>query len=178
MIRPAWFLPVLACVLALSGACPGTAWAQVEDELPATPEVRQTVPSGPSEQDGPYGGPLWQRGFLLGDPGRVRSRLAARGVTAALLEQAEVLGNVSGGTRRGAAFGGLLTMEVALDTEAAGLWPGGTFQASALQIHGRGLSLDNLDNTLTPEPATTALALRIRDTHTQQLRRTPSARSA
>jgi DNA-binding SARP family transcriptional activator len=42
-----------------------------------------------------------------------------------------------------------------------------------LQAH-----LDNLDNTLTPEPATTALALRIRDTHTQQLRRTPSARSA
>ena len=37
-----------------------------------------------------------------------------------------------------------------------------------LQAH-----LDNLDNTLTPEPATTALALRIRDTHTQQLRRTP-----
>ena len=42
-----------------------------------------------------------------------------------------------------------------------------------LQAH-----LDNLDNTLTPEPATTALALPIRDTHTQQLRRTPSARSA
>jgi len=37
-----------------------------------------------------------------------------------------------------------------------------------LQAH-----LDNLDNTLTPEPATTALALRIRDTHTQRLRRTP-----
>ena len=31
-----------------------------------------------------------------------------------------------------------------------------------LQAH-----LDNLDNTLSPEPATTALALRIRDTHTE-----------
>ena len=42
-----------------------------------------------------------------------------------------------------------------------------------LQAH-----LDNLDNTLTPEPATTALALRIRDTHTQQLRRSTPPRSA
>ena len=42
-----------------------------------------------------------------------------------------------------------------------------------LQAH-----LDNLDNTLAPEPATTALALRIRDTHTQQLRRSAPPRSA
>ena len=42
-----------------------------------------------------------------------------------------------------------------------------------LQAH-----LDNLDNTLTPEPATTAVALRIRDTHTQQLRRSTPPRSA
>ncbi len=42
-----------------------------------------------------------------------------------------------------------------------------------LQAH-----LDNLDNTLTPEAATTALALRIRDNQTQQLRRSSPPRSA
>ena len=132
----------------LALACSGAAWAQPgTDDQPATPEVRQAVPGGQDDQTETYGGPFWQRGNLLGDPARVRSRLAARGVTFGLLEQAEVLGNVTGGTRRGAAFDGLLTMSVGLDTEAAGLWPGGTFNASALQIHGRSLSFDNLDNT-------------------------------
>ncbi len=115
-------------------------------DLPAAPEVRQAVPGGQSDQTEPYGGPLWQRGNLLGNPGRLRSALAARGVTFGLLEQAEVLGNVTGGVRRGAVFEGLLTMSLGVDTEQAGLWPGGTFNASAFQIHGRGLSLNNLDN--------------------------------
>ncbi len=113
---------------------------------PAAPEARQAVPGGQSDQKETYGGPLWQRGNLLGDPGRIRSSLAARGVAFGLLEQAEVLGNVTGGVRRGAAFEGLLTMGVGLDTEKAGLWPGGTFNATAYQIHGRGLSLNNLAN--------------------------------
>lgn len=113
---------------------------------PGAPEARQAVPGGQSDQVEPYGGPVWQRSALLGDPGGARSRLAARGVTFGLLEQAEVLGNPTGGTRQGAVFEGLLTVSAGLDTGKAGLWPGGTFNASAYQIHGRGLSLNNLGN--------------------------------
>lgn len=113
---------------------------------PAAPESRQATPGGETNQAEPYAGPLWERGTLLGDPTGTRTRLAAHGLSFGLNEQAEVIGNATGGTRRGAVFEGLLSMSVGLDTEKAGLWPGGIFNASAYQVHGRGLSLNNLGN--------------------------------
>ncbi len=113
---------------------------------PAAPEVRQGTPGGESNAAEPYGGPLLQRSVLLGDPLGLRSRMAAHGVTYGLNEAAEVIGNATGGTRRGAVFEGLLSMSVGLNTEKAGLWPGGIFNVSAYQVHGRGLSLNNLAN--------------------------------
>ena len=129
----------------------GNAYAQgtggpLQPSQPASPEVRQGTPGGESNATEPYSGPLMQRSVLLGDPLGLRSRLAAHGITFGLAESAEVIGNVSGGTHRGAVFEGLLAMSVGLDTGTAGLWPGGIFNASAYQIHGRGLSLNNLAN--------------------------------
>ena len=132
----------LAALLLGSNAAAQTS----QPNQPAAPEARQAVPGGQTDQTEPFAGPLWQRGNLLGDPAGLRSALAARGITLGLQEQAEVLGNPSGGVHRGAVFEGLLTMGFGFDTEKAGLWPGGTFNASAYQVHGRGLSLNNLDN--------------------------------
>lgn len=85
-----------------------------------------------------------QRSQLLGDLGGVRSRLAGYGVSLGLTETSEVLGNVTGGIHRGAAYDGLTTMSLGIDTQRAFGWEGGTFNVSALQIHGRSLSSDNL----------------------------------
>ncbi len=136
----AW-LPVLA--LLANGTA---AQAQTNSGAPI-PATRQTeaTPQPAGEADS-FGGPLWQRSNLFGDPAGCRSALAAHGVTFGLQEQAEILGNASGGTRRGAVFEGLLSMSAGVDTEKAGLWSGGTFNVSGYQIHGRGLSLNNLDN--------------------------------
>ncbi len=85
-----------------------------------------------------------QRNLLLGDMGGLRPALAGYGVTLGLAEVSEVLGNVTGGIHRGAAYDGLTEASLGLDTQRAFGFYGGTFNISALQYHGRSLSSDNL----------------------------------
>ena len=70
--------------------------------------------------------------------------LAQYGISFAIQETSEVLGNVTGGAQRGAAYDGLTQMALQLDTQRAFGWHGGTFNVSALQIHGSNLSASNL----------------------------------
>src|SRR5208283_5510913 len=70
--------------------------------------------------------------------------LSRYGMSFALQETSEILGNVSGGVKQGYAYDGLTQMVLQGDTQRAFGWYGGTFNASALQIHGRSLSADNL----------------------------------
>ena len=51
-----------------------------------------------------------------------------------------MLGNVTGGARRGADYDGLTQAILQMDTQRAFGWYGGLFNISALQIHGRNLS--------------------------------------
>ena len=87
---------------------------------------------------------IMTRNNLLGDMGGARSWLLAKGISYGINETSEVLGNVTGGTRTGADYDGLTLMSVGLDTDKAFGWHGGTFNVSALEIHGRNLSADNL----------------------------------
>ncbi len=82
---------------------------------------------------------------MLGDRwGGLRPVLGGYGVSLSLLETSEMLGNVSGGVRQGFEYDGSTYGVLQIDTKKAfGLY-GGTFNASALQIHGRNLSTDNL----------------------------------
>jgi porin len=89
-------------------------------------------------------GGIWERSSLLGDPAGLRSRLGAAGISLGLQETSEVFGNLTGGVHQGAAYDGLTDMSLGLDTARAFGWAGGTFNVSALQIHGRSLSADNL----------------------------------
>ncbi|MDR3629167.1 MAG: carbohydrate porin [Desulfocapsaceae bacterium] len=63
-----------------------------------------------------------------------------------MTETSEVLGNLGGGQLRNSDYDGLTTMTFSLDTGKAFNAPGGTLNISALQIHGRSLSTDNLKN--------------------------------
>jgi porin len=95
---------------------------------------------------GPFGflNTLSRSDFMLGDMWGLRTALSQYGVSFALQETSEVLGNVTGGAQRGAAYDGLTQMAAQLDTKRAfGLY-GGTFNVSALQIHGDNLSATNL----------------------------------
>lgn len=92
---------------------------------------------------------LWTRSNLLGDMGGLRPFLGQVGLTFSLQETSEVFGNTSGGVSRGVAYEGLTQMGLTLDTAKAFGWSGGEFNASALQIHGRNLSAERLDNLQT-----------------------------
>lgn len=147
-------MPRFATVVAVSLACFGLVAPAVaqpaspsEDTLPASPEQRQQAPTGPTEAAEPEKGTgLLQRDKLLGDLGGLRTRLEDKGITFGLQEQAEVFGNVTGGVRRGAIFEGALLMSLAVDTEKLVSFPGGKINVSAYQIHGSGLSGNNLGN--------------------------------
>jgi porin len=81
---------------------------------------------------------------LLGDMWGLRPALSKYGMTLNITETSEVLGNATGGARRGAAYDGLTTATLQMDTQRAFGLNGGLFNVSALQIHGQNLSASNL----------------------------------
>jgi porin len=92
---------------------------------------------------------LGRSNYLLGNMWGLRPFLSQYGISFALQETSEVLGNVSGGRNQGFDYDGLTQMLLQLDTRRAFGWYGGTFNASALQVHGRNLSADNLSTLQT-----------------------------
>ena len=80
--------------------------------------------------------------------GGLRPWLSDRGVTFQLNYIGEVLGDVSGGMRRGAIYDGRLELVIDVDLEKAAGWKGGALHANAYQIHGDGLSRDYVGNLL------------------------------
>lgn len=101
----------------------------------------QTAPAEGSAQNG-----LREGDKLLGDLGGLRTRLGARGIEFNLQETSEILGNVTGGVRRGAVYEGATLMGLTIDADKTIGLAGSTINVSAYQIHGRGLTASNLNN--------------------------------
>ena len=143
LARPTW--PGIALALPAGWLCAGLAQAQtaVTTDQPA---AAQTAPTAAQDPCAPPPADLFDPAHtaLLGDMGGVRSALCKIGVTLQIQDINEVLGNVSGGTRRGADYDGLTTVTIGLDTGTAFKLPGGTFNLSVLNIRGRSISADNL----------------------------------
>ena len=105
---------------------------------------------------------------MLGDMWGLRPWLSQYGVSFSLQETSEELGNVTGGTRKSFDYDGLTQMAVQMDTQRAFGWYGGTFNASALQIHGRNLSAENLDTLQTSSGIESPRATRLWELWYQQ----------
>ena len=116
------------------------------DGTAQTPPPSPALPVSPSENasSGSGGSSALQNNTLLGDLFGLRSALSSYGITITLQETSEVLGNPLGGIRQGADYHGLTQAALQLDTEQAFGWHGGLFNISALQIHGRDLTEDDL----------------------------------
>ncbi len=147
-------LRLAAVLFAIAAICPVTpAAAQASgpaNTLPGTPDTRQATPGGetgvkPGEEGAKS---VWERANLFGDLGGMRTSLAERGISFGLSEASEVFGNATGGVKRGVIYEGVTQFSVGLDTEKLFGLEGGTFNVSGYQIHGRGLSLNNLGNNL------------------------------
>lgn len=96
----------------------------------------------------PHAGDFWTRDVLTGDWGGRRTALEDAGIILGADSIDEILGNVAGGVRRGAIYDGRLEALVTLDLAKLVSWPNATFHANAYQIHGRGLSANDLGNNL------------------------------
>lgn len=92
---------------------------------------------------------IWARGNLFGDLGGVRSSLSDHGLSFGLKDMDEVLGNVSGGARQEAAYDGATLFGIGLDTQKAGAWDGGIFNANVVLIRGGNISSDHQLNLQT-----------------------------
>jgi porin len=79
---------------------------------------------------------LWQREHFSSGWDGARAALADRGVDLTLAYTAEGFANVSGGRRRGAAYGGLLELGLDADLEKLAGWRGGRFHVNAIYPHG------------------------------------------
>jgi porin len=123
----------------------GPAWAAPPVVQVPTDEQLQPGQDA-TASNGPFGflNNISRSGYMLGDMWGLRTALSQYGISFALEETSEVLGNATGGAQRGAAYDGLTQMIVQLDTKRAFGWYGGTFNVSALQIHGTNLSSNNL----------------------------------
>ena len=83
---------------------------------------------------------------LTGDWNGARSSLEAQGLQLGADEIADVLGNVAGGTRQGAAAEGRLEIFANVDLAQVLGWKGAFVRANAYQIHGKGLTATRLNN--------------------------------
>ena len=86
---------------------------------------------------------------LLGDMWGFRTKLSSFGVTLAIVETAETLGNVTGGQQTGNKYDGLTQVIAQLDTQRAFNFYGGLANVSFLNLWGGNLSLSNLDTLQT-----------------------------
>jgi porin len=111
--------------------------AQADSTAPAPDAAAQTLAPDAS---GPFG--FLSAGAadpnLFGDMGEY-------GLTLNLTENAEIIGNVTGGAKQGFEENGLTTATLQLDTQKAFGWNGGTFNVSGLHIWGGDISSSNLD---------------------------------
>jgi porin len=145
----------LTCLLSLGVVQP--AFAQASGEAAPSSTPAETAPSSTppatdaakADQAPPAPTGFWDRSNLFGDMGGLRPWLGNYGVTLSLQETSEYLNNLSGGTHRSGAYDGLTQLGVVVDTQKAFGLPGGTFNVSALQIHGTNLTQRNLQTLQT-----------------------------
>jgi porin len=120
----------------------GSAWAQAPGQ--SSPVASSPGPKPAVQTNAGLLNSLSSANNLFGDMGGLRPWLAGAGISYGITETSEVLGNLTGGVHTGAAYEGLTLLSAGLDTSKAFGWRGGTFNVSALWIHGRNLSADNL----------------------------------
>ena len=115
--------------------------------LAAMPAIAQDEAAPAAAASQPPAG-FFERDTLTDGWFGLAPRLKDHGVVLSATEIGEVLGNVSGGLKTGAIYEGRLELDLDLDLgQVIGL-DNTVLHASAYQIHGRGLSQNDLGNNL------------------------------
>src|ERR1700743_1260662 len=131
--------------------------AMAQDE-PA-PSPAEAAPQEAAAPQGPF-----ERDSLTGGWFGRAPKLKEHGIAIAATETSEMLANVTGGTKTGALYDGRLELDLDVDLgQVIGL-ENTVMHVKAYQIHGRGLSANNLDgNLLTPSSIEAERTIRLFD---------------
>ena len=114
--------------------------------------VGSALPAAAQDAGGPNASGIPEQSIATslpynGDPFGHRKALAEKGITYGLNYVGQWQGNTSGGTQRGSIYIGRLEAYADIDLAKFG-WQGLTLHTNGFQIHGRGLSRDNIANNL------------------------------
>ena len=119
-----------------------------QDDAPS-PDANVQTPETSGKQ-APAATPTIQTSLgKYGDPGGIRAYLDAKGIDYSFTYIGEVLGNSSGGAKQGATYEGRLDANLDIDLEKLAGFKGAAVHAEAFQIHGRGLTGNNLLDNFT-----------------------------
>ncbi|GEP01922.1 carbohydrate porin [Methylobacterium haplocladii] len=142
--------PTIALALCLVGATTARAEQSrpVYEGAGGDPRISISQPESTSQASGGYTRSIEPSLGPLGDPLGLRPELKARGIEYSLTYIADLLGNPSGGVRRGTAVSDRLNLRLNLDLERLAGWEGATVHANAYFIHGTGLSRYYVGNLL------------------------------
>ena len=143
----------VACTIACAAGPAAHARVVIVQPLPDQVSIN-------ASQD-PLSNGIVQRSQFGGNLFGLRTMLGRYGVSLNLSETSEVLGNVSGGIARNAAYDGLTVASLDVDSRRAGGYAGGTLHVSALDYHGRNFSADTLLNLQTVSGIEADRALRL-----------------
>jgi porin len=92
---------------------------------------------------------IWERDTLLGTFDRERTELCDKGYQFGAISTNEILGNTSGGTKRGTTEQGRTEIDLDFDLEKIAELKGLTAHASAMFVYGGRMSSHNLGNLMT-----------------------------
>ena len=107
----------------------------------------QPVAACAQDVDDPDG--FFVRPSLLGDWGGLRSQLQEQGIFFTLTQTSDLLGNVSGGVKRGVEYDGLFQPQIDVDLGKLMGWSGFSAHVAGYVVQGKGLSQTNLQNIMT-----------------------------
>ena len=161
--------------LAIAVTALGVAMLRQANPAQATPPPLLAPLPAPSGSPGPqtsYFKGLNKSGQLFGNLFGIRPALSKHGITLSASETSELLGNVSGGLKKGFVYDGLTQADLQMDTQRAFGHYGGLVNISALQIHGGNLSANNLGTLQTSSGITADPSTRLWEAWYQQQLRT------
>jgi len=128
---------------------PGPWWCDVRAAIVGLfLTILQSATASAQQAASPHEGDLWTRDVLTGNWDGERSALEDKGLLFGADTIDEILGNPSGGTRQGVIYEGRLELLTTINLEKTVGWTGATFHANGYQIRGRGLSANDLGDTL------------------------------
>jgi porin len=163
-LKVSWFIAVVLMVFSAGSALGQQEENRTGDDKPATGQAdKKTDDDKPADPDTGQSTVEETTLGLLPNPFEKKY-----GIKFAATYIGETLGNISGGLKQGAVYDGRLNLAVDVDLQKLAGWQQLTFHANMFQIHGDGLSRNNLQNFMVVSGVEALLSTRLYEIYFEQ----------